>query len=79
MPQRKIWHSTDETIRPNEGVLCLFEDKCGDLYLGYFSEEDNCFISRCARMRFAPFEVNGFVLADDLMSVVKDIKDGETP
>lgn len=79
MRRHKVWHSTDETIRPNEGVLCLFEDKCGDLYLGYFSEEGNCFISRCARMRFAPFEVNGFVLADDLMSVMKGIKDGETP
>lgn len=77
MSRRKVWHSTDETIRPNEGVLCMFEDKCGDLHLGYFSEEGNCFIpSYASNVDFAPSEVNGFVLADDLISVVKD---GETP
>lgn len=78
MNKQKVWHSMDETIRPNEGVLCLFEDKCGDLHLGYFSEEGNCFIPSYAHyVDLIPSdEVNGFVLADDLISVVKD---GETP
>lgn len=75
MRRNKVWHSTDETIRPNEGVLCLFEDKHGNLHLGYFSEEGNCFIPRYApNVDFAPSEVDGFVLEDDLISVVKDIK-----